>query len=67
MKKPRLDELRTPISKLVRLYLLHHGPVSTLAELERELDVSHKAIWQAKSALIDAGMWDEDPKQIRTR
>ena len=62
----RLDELSTPTSKLVRLYLLHHGPVRSLKQLEDELNVSHKAIWQAKKILISAGMWRENEREIRT-
>lgn len=66
VKNPRLDELNTPTSKLVRLYLLHYGPVKSLTQLEKELGVSHKAMWQAKNALLEAGMWQEREKEITT-
>lgn len=63
---PELENTRTTTAKLVRLWLWHHGPARSLAQIERELGISHAALWRAKKQLIEEKRWKEAPKEIET-
>ncbi len=66
MTKPDLDALPTATAKLVRLWLWHYGPARSGAQIEKELGISHKALWEAKKTLLEHGIWTEKDREITT-
>ena len=60
----KLAELHTSTAKLVLLYLIHYGPARSQTEIENALNISHKAMWQAKRELLAQGFWQETERNI---